>query len=71
MATAAQIRAAVDTEVLARIQGKAIDRYSLQDGRSVQKSPLAELLRVREHYAAQAIQEEFGSAIAGFRFFEP
>ena len=69
MATAVQIRDAVDTEILARIQGKAIDRYSLADGRSIQKSPLSELLKVRSDYASMALDEERGSPIAIFRWY--
>ena len=68
MATAVQIRDAVDTEILARIQGKSIDRYSLADGRSVAKSPLSELLKVRGEYASQALDEERGSPISYFQW---
>ena len=68
MATAVQIRDAVDTEILARIQGKSIDRYSLADGRSVAKSPLGELLKVRSEYASMARDEENGSSISIFRW---
>lgn len=68
MATAVQIRDAVDTEILLRIQGKAIDRYSLVDGRSVQKSPLSELLKVRSEYAPMALDEERGSPISVFQW---
>lgn len=69
MATAVQIRDAVDTEILARIQGKAIDRYSLKDGRSIQKAALSELLKVRADYAPIALDEERGSPISIFRWF--
>lgn len=68
MATAVQIRDAVDTEILARVQGKSIDRYSLADGRAVQKSPLSELLKVRSEYAPIALDEERGSPISYFQW---
>ncbi len=68
MATAVQIRDAVDTEILARIQGKAIDRYSLADGRSLTKSPLSELLKVRSQFAPMALDEERGSPISYFQW---
>ena len=68
MATATQIRDAAESEILTRLQRGAIERYSLADGRSVQKSSLSELLKVRSEFVAAARDEENGSSIAIFRW---
>lgn len=68
MATATQIKTEVDSLILERLQDKAIDRYSLSDGRSVQKAPLGELLKVRSEFAAEALADSNGSSIQVFRW---
>lgn len=68
MATAVQIRDEATSLILERLQNKAIDRYSLADGRSVQKAPLGELLKVRAEFVAEAQAEENGSSISLFRW---
>jgi len=66
MATAAQIKAEVDSVVLARLQGGAINRYTLSDGRTVQRDSLPDILGVRREYAAEAEADANGSSIAVF-----
>ena len=68
MATATQIKTEVDSLILERLQDKAIDRYSLADGRSVQKAPLGDLLKVRSEFAAEALADSNGSNIQLFRW---
>ena len=68
MATATQIKTEVDSLILERLQAKAIDRYSLADGRSVQRAPLGDLLKVRAELAAEALADANGSNIQIFRW---
>lgn len=68
MATATQIKTEVDSLILERLQNKAIVRYSLIDGRSVQKESLGDLLKLRAEFAAEAQSEANGSSISLFRW---
>lgn len=70
MATAVQIRDAVDTQILARINRDGIESYSLHDGRSLKKCTLSEFLKVRETYATLAADEENGTSLRRFRYFD-
>jgi hypothetical protein len=68
MATAAQIKAEVDSVILARLQGGAIGSYTLADGRNVKRDTLTEILGVRREYAAEAEADANGSSIAIFKW---
>lgn len=68
MATAAQIKAEADAQILKRLQGGAISRYSLADGRSVQRDPIPDILSIRREYAVEAETEADGSSICIFRW---
>lgn len=67
MATAVQIRDAVDQAILDRLEGNAIDEYTMGDGRRLKRTPLKDLLDARNLFAAAAIAEEQGSPLARFR----
>lgn len=71
MASASSIVNQVDTLVLARLQGGGIKRYSLEDGRSIEKDSVSDLLELRRLYNDVATQEADGSLLAGFRLFSP
>lgn len=68
MASAVEIRDAVDQAVLDRLTSNAIDEYSMQDGRDIKHSSLTDLMKVREVYASQAIIEEQGGPLMRARF---
>lgn len=70
MATAVEIRDAVDDKILERIQNDGIERYSLSDGRQIQKATLDSLMSVRANYASLAAEEENGTSILRFGYFD-
>lgn len=69
MATAVQIRDAVDDAILARLENNAIDEYSMQDGRRIKRTSLSDLLKVRELYHSAAQAETNGSPLSRIRYY--
>lgn len=68
MGIAAQIKDEIDSLVLARIRGGAIESYTLADGRKVERTRLEKIFKVREGYAAEAQIDADGSSISIFRW---
>lgn len=67
MATATQIKTAVDDEILTRVQNGLVSRYQLSDGRSVQREGVDALLRLRAEFTNAAESETYGSSLARTR----